>query len=245
MCGRYASFRNAQALEDEFNIMRVIDEARERPASWNIAPTLDIRVVLERMPRGQDTAITRQLRLAHWGLVPHWARDKKLGVKLINARSETLDEKPSFRSSVKTQRCIIPADGWYEWQTTVDGDKQPWYFQSPNNDVLAFAGLYSIWRDPTKSDDDPQRWLLSATIITEDAADEHGHVHPRQPVLLSPDLYDSWLDPRHTDSDEAMDLLRSSSIRVESYPVASTVNRVSNDGPELISRYNDSQSRGS
>jgi len=235
MCGRFAAVTPTPDLVAQFAVEFQVPEAREVTPSWNIAPTLDIRVILERIDKSSGE-ITRQLRLAHWGLVPPWSKDPKIGARMINARSETLDTKPSFRSAVKKQRCVIPADGWYEWQKTSDGKKQPWYFHSPTDEVLAFAGLYELWADPNREPGDPARWLLSTTIITEDATDEHGHIHPRQPVLLHPELVDQWIDPTQTSAELALQTLAAPSPIVESHPVSSAVNRVANDGPELIAR---------
>lgn len=235
VCGRFAAVTPTPDLVAQFAVEFQVPEAREVTPSWNIAPTLDIRVILERIDKSSGE-ITRQLRLAHWGLVPPWSKDPKIGARMINARSETLDTKPSFRSAVKKQRCVIPADGWYEWQKTSDGKKQPWYFHSPTDEVLAFAGLYELWADPNREPGDPARWLLSTTIITEDATDEHGHIHPRQPVLLHPELVDQWIDPTQTSAELALQTLAAPSPIVESHPVSSAVNRVANDGPELIER---------
>ena len=233
MCGRFAAVTPTPDLVSQFAVQFAVPDTQAHPPSWNVAPTLDIRVILERTDK-QSGEITRQLRLAHWGLVPHWAKDIKIGARMINARSETLDSKPSFRAPIKKQRCIIPADGWYEWQKTADGKKQPWYFHSPNHEVLAFAGLYELWADPKREPGDLARWLLSTTIITQDATDEHGHIHPRQPVLLNDQLYDQWLDPTRTEAELALEMLATPSSIISSYPVSTAVNRVVNDGPELI-----------
>lgn len=233
MCGRFAATTPTVDLVSQFAVEFQVPEAADYAPSWNIAPTLDIRIILERVDR-ESGEITRQLRLAHWGLVPHWAKDPAIGARMINARSETLDSKPSFRSPIKKQRCVIPADGWYEWQKMADGVKQPWYFRSPDDEVLAFAGLYELWADPAREPGDPARWLLSTTIITEDAVDELGHIHPRQPVLLGRDAIDEWLDPSQTRGELALATLAASSQIVSAHPVSTRVNRVANDDASLI-----------
>jgi len=238
MCGRFAAMTPTVDLVSQFAVEFQVPEAADYAPSWNIAPTLDIRIVLERVDK-ESGEITRQLRLAHWGLVPHWAKDPAIGARMINARSETLDSKPSFRSPIKKQRCVIPADGWYEWQKMADGGKQPWYFHSPTDEVLAFAGLYELWADPAIKPGDPARWLLSTTIITEDAVEELGHIHPRQPVLLGPEAIDEWLDPSQTQAERALGTLAASSQIVQAYPVSTRVNRVANDDPSLIERVED------
>ncbi|HLS03658.1 MAG TPA: SOS response-associated peptidase [Actinomycetales bacterium] len=233
MCGRFAAITPTADLVSQFAVEYQVPEAADYAPIWNIAPTLDIRVVLERVDK-QTGEITRQLRLASWGLVPHWAKDRSIGARMINARSETLDSKPSFRGPVKKQRCIIPADGWYEWQKTADGTKQPWYFHSPDAAVLAFAGLYELWADPKKEPGAPDRWLLSTTIITQDAVDELGHIHPRQPILLGAENIDTWLDPSQNEAEAALETLAAPSAIVKAHPVSTRVNRVSNNDASLI-----------
>lgn len=238
MCGRFAAVTPTRDLVTLFEVeVNALEGEEDRP-SWNVAPTTDVRVILERSAR--DTgAITRQLRLAHWGLVPPWAKDQKIGARMINARSETLTDKPSFRSAVRKQRCIVPANGWYEWQKMKDGAKQPWYFHSPTDEVLAFAGLYELWADPQRKPGDPARWLLSTTIVTQDAVDELGHIHPRQPVLLHREAIDEWLDPTQTAAEPALQTLAAASPIIETYPVSTRVSYVANDGPDLVERLED------
>lgn len=240
MCGRYASFTTAQELADAFAIDQIIDDALHRPPSWNVAPTQDVRVILERAQRRPESAepgpITRQLRCARWGLIPSWAKAPNRGAPLINARSETLDSKPSFKAALAARRCVVPADGWYEWtpQPAPARGKQPWYFANPDGEVLAFAGLYELWRDPALPREDPHRWVLSTTIVTMDTVDEHGHIHDRQPVLLTGDTVDRWLDPAITGHGEALELLRVDPPKITVRPASTAVNSVANDGPELL-----------
>lgn len=240
MCGRYASFREAQDLVDEFALASIADDVRLLPASWNVAPTDPVRMVVERPERladGSYGAVERTLRSARWGLVPSWAKDRSIGTKMINARSETLLTKPAFRRAFATRRALLPADGYYEWQPAAAGSatkaKQPIFIHAADGASLAMAGLYEFWKDPARADDDPDRWLVTAAIITTTAVDEMGQVHDRQPVLLRPDRWDAWLDPG-VDGEGAAALLASAAPRLELTPVSTAVNKVGTDGPELI-----------
>ncbi|NMR19928.1 SOS response-associated peptidase [Cellulomonas fimi] len=240
MCGRYASFRGAQDLADEFALASVADDVRLLAPSWNVAPTDPVRMVVERPERledGSHGAIERTLRTARWGLVPSWAKDPGIGSRMINARAETLLTKPAFKRAFALRRALLPADGYYEWQPpdSASGSttKQPYFIHAPDGSPLAMAGLYEFWKNPTKAEDDPERWLVSATVITTTAVDEMGHVHDRQPVILRPDRWDAWLDPA-VDAEQAATLLDSPLPRLELTPVSTAVNKVGNDGPELI-----------
>lgn len=240
MCGRYASFREAQDLADEFALASIADDVRLLPASWNVAPTDPVRIIVERperLPDGSHGAIERTLRSARWGLVPSWAKDRAIGNKMINARSETLLTKPAFRRAFAARRALLPADGYYEWQAAEPGSatktKQPIYIHAADGASLAMAGLYEFWKDPARNDDDPDRWLVSAAIVTTSAIDEMGRVHDRQPVMLLPDRWDAWLDPA-VDGEGAAALLSSLPPRLELTPVSTAVNKVGTNGPELI-----------
>jgi putative SOS response-associated peptidase YedK len=191
--------------------------------------------VLERAPRGdQDGEVRRVLRSARWGLIPSWAKDLKIGNRLINARAETVTEKPAFKAAAARRRCLIPADGYYEWEKR-DGHKVP-HFLHRGNAVLAFAGLYELWPDPERGSDDPDRWLWSYTILTKPAPDALGHVHDRSPIVIPPgDLRDRWLDVNLTDHDEVRELLGAVPEPVlEPREVSSAVNSPKNNGPELV-----------
>ncbi|MBV9486910.1 MAG: SOS response-associated peptidase, partial [Frankiaceae bacterium] len=223
MCGRYANSRHDGDLLREFQVASVVDP--EPDPSWNVAPTDGARVVLERVVNDEPD---RQLRTLRWGLVPSWAKDVKIGARLINARSETVLEKPAFKAAASRRRCLVPADGYYEWMKTTDR-KVPMYLHGDG--ILAFAGLYEIWRDP--NDDDG--WVRSFTVITRPAQDALGHVHDRCPVVVPPDLRDPWLDPSVTEPDAVGDLLAAiPDPSLQTYEVAPLVNSVKNDGPELI-----------
>ncbi|OZD33904.1 SOS response-associated peptidase [Rhodococcus sp. 06-1477-1B] len=231
MCGRYASTRSDSDLQAVFDIAETVGD--EVPPSYNVAPTQTIRTVLERAPKDEpESDAVRQLRSVRWGLIPSWAKDAKIGSRLINARSETITEKPSFKKAASRRRCIIPADGYYEWEKR-DGAKVPYFLHEQG--VLAMAGLYELWRDPTKADDDEDRWVWSATVLTSPAADALGHIHDRSPVVLPPELRASWLDPTLTDLNEVSELLAAiPEPRLEPYEVSTAVNSVKNNSPELL-----------
>lgn len=233
MCGRFALVAPSTDLISQFAVDFQVPDAADYAPSWNVAPTLDIRVILERLDR-ETGELSRQMRLAHWGLVPHWARDRRIGARMINARTETLDSKPSFRGPLARQRCIIPVSGWYEWQVIADGAKQPWYFFSPDAAVLAFAGLYELWADPDTPPGNPGRWLLSTTIITRDSRADLARIHPREPVALAPEAIDGWLNPARRDVELALRTLTTPSPVIQAHRVGTEVNRVANNGPELI-----------
>ena len=176
MCGRYASSRRPEDLAEEFEIDRAsVTETVTEPLEpdYNVAPTKEVYAVVTRPPAEESAgAGDRQLRVLRWGLVPFWAKDPSIGNKMINARMETVDEKPAFRRAFAKRRCLIPADGYYEWypteQKTKAGKpmKQPFFIHPADGGVLAMAGLYEVWRDPTRADDDPHRFLWSCTVIT-------------------------------------------------------------------------------
>jgi putative SOS response-associated peptidase YedK len=223
MCGRYASTRRDGDLLRDFQVASVVDEAPE--PSWNVAPTDPTRIVLERIV---DDLPDRQLRTLSWGLVPSWAKDPRMGSKLINARSETFTTKPAFSSAAARRRCLVPADGYYEWMTAEDG-KHPMYLYGDG--PLAFAGLYEL----RPADDDREHWLWTYTILTCTATDDIGHIHDRSPVVVPTDLRDSWLDPSLTDIARVRDLAAAiPPPRLHTYEVAPLVNSVRNNGPGLI-----------
>jgi putative SOS response-associated peptidase YedK len=223
VCGRYANSRHDGDLLREFQVASVVDPPPE--PSWNVAPTDSARVVLERLVDDQPD---RQLRTLRWGLVPSWAKDLKIGAKLINARSETVIEKPAFKTAAAKRRCIVPADGYYEWMPTDDG-KVPIYLHGA--ETLGFAGLYEIRRDPA----DPDQWLWTYTIITGTTQDALGHVHDRSPVVMPPDMQTAWLDPAMTDLTTVRELLDAvPTPELSTYEVSKAVNSVRNNGPELV-----------
>lgn len=256
MCGRYASFRQAQDLADAFAKAGFLQgvlfqtEALAAPANYNVAPTTDIAIIVDRPAGASQTSdlvtadgelvpltpgqMVRQVQLARWGLVPSWAKDPTIGVRMINARSETLMEKASFKRAFAARRCIIPADGYYEWQApqSPGGRKIPMYISPQSGKSFAFAGLYEFWRpEPDAAGLAP--WLVTATIITAQAHGELGKVHDRRPIFLAPEHYDRWLDPT-LGAAQVQELLDVEPEATKIVPVSTRVNRVSNNDPSLI-----------
>ena len=238
MCGRYSSSLDPEDIVEEFEI-RTADLPRLQ-ADYNVAPTKEIYVVVERPPKGEEVA-ERQLRAMTWGLVPSWAKDPKIGSRMINARMETVAEKPAYRRAFEKRRAILPADGYYEWYVTEEltkagkPRKQPFFIRPKDDGMLAMAGLYELWRDPTKADDDPTRWRWTATVITTTAEDDLGRIHDRMPLMLPRAAYDAWLDPSPRPTAELLDLLEPAAPgRLEAYPVSTLVSNVANNGPELL-----------
>jgi putative SOS response-associated peptidase YedK len=239
MCGRYASSRRPEDLVEEFEIDKV--EVKETLApDYNVAPTKQVYAVLQREP--EDGPAERQLRTLRWGLVPFWAKDPSIGNKMINARMETVHEKPAFRRAFATRRCLLPADGYYEWyatdQKTKAGKplKQPFFIRPSDGSVMAMAGLYEIWRNKEVADDEePGAFVWSATVITTTAEDSVGHIHDRMPMLVEPERYAAWLDASVDDpGDLATLLVPAAPGRLEAYPVAKDVNNVRNNGEHLM-----------
>ncbi|MBC9733226.1 SOS response-associated peptidase [Nocardioides marmotae] len=244
MCGRYASSRRAEDLVEEFDVdaLRI---AAELEPDYNVAPTKDVYAVVERPPSGEQVAeragrAERQLRVVRWGLVPSWAKDVSIGNRMINARMETVAEKPAYKRAFAKRRCLLPADGYFEWyptqQTTKAGKplKQPFFIRPRNGGTLAMAGLYEIWRDPARPEDDPDRFVWSCTVITTDAEDELGHIHDRMPLMVEPDRWADWLDPTAA-QDSLLDLLVPAAPgALEAYPVSREVSNVRNNGAHLI-----------
>lgn len=256
MCGRYASFRDAQDLADDLAVAEIADDARLLPPSWNVAPTDQVRIVVERPRRieGRSTGeITRSMRSARWGLVPSWAKDPGVGARMINARSETLLTKSAFARPLAVRRCLLPADGYYEWRRLPLPEgaparsggkvpKQAYWIHPADGGVAAFAGLYEFWRDRSKADDDPDRWLVSATVVTTAAHDGLERIHDRMPVVLPREAWDSWLDPA-VGAPEAMAILGGPDgpddvepVGLATRPVGDAVGSVANNRPSLLER---------
>ncbi|HEY8652432.1 MAG TPA: SOS response-associated peptidase [Dermatophilaceae bacterium] len=255
MCGRYASSSRPEDLVEEFDV----DEDRTGEASrsilatpqnppagqpdFNIAPTKQAPVVLTRAAPGDAvSAPVRQLRLLTWGLVPSWSKDVKLGLRMTNARSESLLDKSSFARAAAARRCLVPADGWYEWQvspTAVDGKgkprKQPFFIHRSDGAQLAMAGLYEFWRDESLAEDDPDAWLTTYTIITTGAEPGLDRIHDRQPLVLERADWDDWLDPTQKDLAAVKAHLECSQPgRFDAYPVGTAVNSTRNNGELLL-----------
>ncbi|GAB4083928.1 SOS response-associated peptidase [Myceligenerans cantabricum] len=245
MCGRFASFSDAQDLADELAIAELADDARLLGPSWNVAPTDPVRIVVERPARGTGEVV-RTMRVARWGLVPSWAKDPGIGARMINARGESVLDKPAFARPFAARRCLVLADGYYEWRklpgpTSSGGSaprtgrtpKQAYWIHPGAGRTAALAGLFEFWRDRSRAEDDPARWLVSTTVITRAAAGELSLIHDRTPAVLAPDAWDRWLDPG-TGTDEAAALLQLPGVPLETRPVGAAVGSVRNDGPGLI-----------
>ncbi|MGA5562954.1 SOS response-associated peptidase [Streptomyces platensis] len=239
MCGRFVSTRSPQDLASVFDVPRW-DPDRALEPSWNVAPTDDVWSVLERVER-ETGEITRQLRPLRWGLVPSWAKSLKTGAKMINARVETVAEKPAYRRAFAKRRCLLPADGFYEWQAvpateTAKAHKQPYFISPEDSQVMALAGLYEFWRDPAVEDGAAGAWWTTCTIITTEATDAAGRVHPRMPLAIAPDDWGAWLDPAHDDPGELRALLTAPAAgHLDARAVSTAVNDVRNNGPHLLS----------
>jgi putative SOS response-associated peptidase YedK len=239
MCGRYVSTRSPNELADLFHVTRGPEPAESLGPSWNVAPTDGVWAVMERADR--DTGeVHRRLRALRWGLVPSWAKSLNVGAKMINARVETVHEKPAYRRAFAKRRCLLPADGFYEWQAlAATGErkarKQPYFITPEDGGVMALAGLYEFWRDPAAGEDAPDAWVVSCTIITTEATDAAGRVHPRMPLAVAPEHYDEWLDPAVQDAGELRSLLTSPADgRLDARAVNPAVNSVGNNGPHLL-----------
>ena len=255
MCGRYASSSRPENLVEEFEIdedrtgqaARSILVAPQSPPAgqpdFNMAPTKQAPVVLTRAVRGDvDAAPIRQLRLLTWGLVPSWSKDVKVGVRMTNARSESLLDKSSFARAAASRRCLVPADGWYEWQvspTAVDAKgrprRQPFFIHRSDGALLAMAGLYEFWRGKSVAEGDPDAWLTTYAIITTAAEPGLDRIHDRQPLVLEREDWDDWLDPTQTDPSSVKAHLEFSEPgRFDAYPVGTAVNSSRNNGEQLL-----------
>jgi putative SOS response-associated peptidase YedK len=244
MCGRYAASSSPDDLAIEFEAVRA-EGQQPLPADYNVAPTKDVYVVRHKKERDAEGAPTggghRELRVLTWGLVPSWAKDPSIGNRMINARMETVAEKPAYKRAFASRRCLLPADGYFEWYPTqVRGKsgrplKQPFFIRPKDGGVLAMAGLYEIWRDPDKAADDPDRFRWTCTVLTTEAEDAVGHIHDRMPLTVERDRWEQWLDPTLGDRDDLLGLLVPAAPgRLEAYPVSTAVSNVRNNGPELV-----------
>jgi putative SOS response-associated peptidase YedK len=241
VCGRYASSRSPDELSEYFEVEQVATGERVLAPDYNVAPTKDVYAVLTRAPSGEQMP-HRSLRIVRWGLVPSWAKDPAIGSRMINARLETAAEKPAYRRAFARRRCLVPADGYYEWYTPQAHDaggrpprKQPFYIHRRDGDPLALAGLYEFWRAADSDPDDPGAWMTSMTLLTTSAPDATGRIHDRAPLMIDRDHWTAWLDPAITDPAQVRELLAPAAPgRLEAYPVRTLVNSVRNNGPELV-----------
>ena len=254
MCGRYAASATTAELIEEFEVdvdatgdaTRSLLVAPQTPPAgapdYNMAPTKQAPVVLTRALKDvPEAGPQRQLRHLTWGLVPSWSKDSRVGLRMINARAETLLEKASFKQAALKRRLIVPAQGWYEWQvspTAVDAKgkprKQPFFMHRIDGEDCAFAGLYEFWKDPAAGDS-PQAWVSTFSIITTSAGPGLDRIHDRQPLVLEREQWQDWLDPDMSDpADVAQFLTPDNSEPIAAYPVSPAVSAVRNNGVGLL-----------
>ena len=218
MCGRF-TFQPTEAFYARFQITTQLDSIVPR---YNIAPGQMVPVIVADNPR--------RIVFMRWGLTPHWAKDEKTAYKMINARVETLTQRPAFRGLLSHNRCLVPASGYYEWKAEGRG-KTPYYIRPQGEPFMAFAGLYDTWIKPDGED------LCTFTIVTTDADRFMARLHDRMPIILARELEDAWLDPQLTKAQDVLELLsRSAGLALDAYPVSRMVNKPSIDSHVLIQR---------
>jgi putative SOS response-associated peptidase YedK len=212
VCGRYASSRRDDEFISELEVTSV--DGDELPPTWNLAPTQPARIVLERRPGSGDPRPARQLRTLRWGLI----------------RRDT-----AFATAVSRRRCLVPADGYYEWERRPGMTTTVPHYLHDGGRLLTFAGLYEFWPNPAVAPDDPDRWVASFTIVTTRAPDTLGHIHDRSPLVIPPELRSDWLDPTVTDIPTVVDLLSAvPAPSFDAYEVGTAVNDHRNNGPHLM-----------
>lgn len=224
VCGRYVTASSPALLAERFAVDEVRATAGE--PDYNVTPRAEVPVVAE--SRGR-----RVLDRVRWGLVPSWARDPSVGDRMINARAETVATKAAYGRAFARRRCIMPADGFYEWQAVARGRKQPWFFRRRDGEPLAIAGLWERWRDPTLGADAPR--VRSCAMVTTTANALMAPIHDRMPAVLAERAWDRWLDPDEADTDALLALLvPMPPDELEAWPVSTLVNAAANNGPELL-----------
>jgi len=237
VCGRYVSTATPDRIAEYFGAMAGPDTTAEPlPANFNVAPTNDVYGIVA----GGDGA--RHVEVFKWGLVPSWAKDVKIGSKMINARAETIADKPAFKGVFRKHRCLIPMDGFYEWKAGEPGGpvtkagkpvKQPMFIHRLDGEPLAVAGLWSAWRDKAEGPD--ADWLHSATVVTTSANGTMSPIHDRMPVILPRSAWATWLDPGNEDIETLSGLLLPApDTLLDLHPVSTDVNNVRNKGAELV-----------
>lgn len=233
MCGRYTSTSTVSELAAVFDVEEV--RADELPARWNVAPSVAVYAVAV---GGHDggKGPRRMLGTFRWGLVPSWAADPAVGNRMINARAEGIATKPAFRAPFARRRCLIPADAFYEWQrrspaSTAAGGKQPWAFRRRDGRPMALAGIWDVWRDRGDSAAEP---LRTCAVVTTAANELMAPVHDRMPVVVEADDWDAWLDPASRPEHLEGLLVPAAAGVLEGWPVSPAVNKVTNDGPQLL-----------
>lgn len=216
MCGRYAAATSAADWVEEFEVSDTPE--RWLPPDYNVCPGKDVLII---------SGAPREMSFARWGLVPSWAKDPDSGSRLANARSETVAEKPSYRAAYSRRRCLIPADGYYEWYRPESGRKQPFYIHRADGRALAIAGLYETWHAGEADE------LRTCTLLTTAAAPNLERIHDRMPVLIAREHWDAWLDPS-IPGKELDPRILDAGIALTAYPVSIAVGNVRNNGPQLI-----------
>jgi putative SOS response-associated peptidase YedK len=220
MCGRFTQAADGEIIAQVFEL----PEPPELPRRYNIAPTQNVAAV--RAAEGSG----RELVQLHWGLIPSWAKERAMGARMINARAETLAEKPAFRSAFRARRCLILADGFYEWQK-LGTRKQPYFIGFTDRRPFAFAGLWERWTGEGSGA------VESCTIVTTEANELLAPIHDRMPVILDPDAFASWVDPAEKDTERLAGLLKPyPSGPLQAYPVSMLVNNPANDSPACLQR---------
>lgn len=219
MCGRFAFFSPAEAVRRAFASLGTLDLARLPPPRWNIAPTQPVAAIRDDGRGGYEAVPLR------WGLVPAWAKDLAIGQRMINARSETVHEKPAFRQAWRRRRCLVLADGWYEWQAGARG-KQPWFLALPGGSPFAIAGLWERWQDPAGEP------VESCTLLTAPALPAIAAIHDRMPVVLTPAGAARWL--AHGTPPEELAALAQPAVDVTAWPVSRAVNDAHHEGADLV-----------
>lgn len=221
--------KSTDELIEEF--VAVGGDFRDWRPGWNIRPTDPVAAVIE-SHKGEDAAV-RRLELARWSLTPGWSKTLKMKVPTFNARSEDITEKSSFKSAIKSKRALLPASGYYEWQTDpVTNKKTPYYIRHADGKIMAFAGIYSWWRNPAVPPDDPDRWTLTATMLTADAVHTLDHIHDRNPVPLPRELWGDWLNPDIEGDQTFVDAAVAAAIPVAEALEIVEVAAVTDDAPQ-------------
>lgn len=218
MCGRYRLSRRKQIIEEHFDCISRTEDWTPR---YNIAPTQPVPVI-----RQHPKEPIRELSLVRWGLVPSWVKDASVAARMINARSETASTKPAFSEALKSRRCLVPADGFYEWKR-MGKVKQPYCFEINDGELFAFAGIWDRWKEASGG------LLETCSILTTIPNSVASSVHDRMPVIINRDSYDYWLDPGMNNVAAVADLLRPYDARLmRCYPVSSRINSTVNDDEE-------------
>ncbi|WP_156759695.1 SOS response-associated peptidase [Microbacterium karelineae] len=232
MCGRFVVARVGSELVGELRADHIADDLPE--PSYNIAPTQRAAIVLD---SAKTDPPSRRVEAARWGLVPGWAKDLSIGQRTFNARAEELEQKRMFTPALAKRRAVVPATGYFEWKRSDDG-KVPLFIHPEGGEPMLFAGLYEWWKDAGRADDDPERWILSFTILTRSGVGALASVHDRMPVFLDADHADAWLDPAAENPRDVLDAAMDDAPRVaESFAwheVDRAVGNVRNDAPTLI-----------